>query len=82
VDSQYKRLERFSFSYSKINVGKLSLGKIAVPPARLSTTVTLSLNDKRQLFFVARYSEKYKEGDIKWWKDTKRSFGLGVKYSF
>ena len=67
--------------------GKVSYGfygKIAVPKARLSAGVTMSLNEKRRWFFIAKYSEKYKdkEGDIKWLKDTQRSFALGVKYTF
>jgi hypothetical protein len=84
VDTRYKRLENVSFSYSKTSVEKLSLGKIAVPKARLSTGVTMSLNEKRRWFFIAKYSEKYKdkEGEIKWWKDTQRSFALGVKFTF
>ena len=63
---------------------KLSLGKIAVPRAHLSTEFTLSANDKRRLFIIGKYKEKYKdkEGDIKWWKDTKRSVSVGVKYVF
>lgn len=84
VDTRYKRLENVAFSYSKTSVEKLRLGKIAVPKARLSTSVTMSLNEKRRWFFIAKYSEKYKdkEGEIKWWKDTRRSFALGVKYTF
>lgn len=84
VDTRYKRLENVSFSYSKTSVEKLGLGKIAVPKGRLSAGVTMSLNEKRRWFFIAKYSEKYKdkEGGIKWLKDTQRSFALGVKYTF
>jgi len=84
LDTQYKRLERVGIAYSKTGVEKLSLGKVAVPRARLSTSITMSLNEKRRWFFIAKYSEKYpdKDGDIKWWKDTQRSFGLGVKYVY
>ncbi|MDI3504012.1 MAG: hypothetical protein PWP64_948 [Candidatus Cloacimonadota bacterium] len=84
VDTRYKRLEKVAFSYSKTNVEKLRLGKVAVPRAKLSTSVTMSLNDKRRWFFIAKYSEKYKdkEGGIRWWKDTERSFSFGVKYVF
>ncbi len=84
VDTRYKRLENVAFSYSKTSVEKLGLGKIAVPKGRLSASVTMSLNEKRRWFFIAKYSEKYKdkEGDIKWWKDTQRSFALGAKYVF
>ena len=84
VDTRYKRLENVSFSYSKTSVEKLGLGKIAVPKARLSAGVTMSLNEKRRWFFISKYSEKYKdkEGDIKWLKDTQRSCALGVKYTF
>ncbi len=84
VDTDYKRLENIKIAYSKTNVEKLSLGKIAVPRAHLSTEFTLSANDKRRLFIIGKYKEKYKdkEGDIKWWKDTKRSVSVGVKYVF
>ena len=84
LDTEYKRLEKIGISYSKTGVEKLHLGKIAVPRARLSTSITMSLNEKRRWFFIAKYSEKYpdKDGDIKWWKDTNRSFGLGVKYLY
>nr|MDK2850777.1 hypothetical protein [Candidatus Cloacimonadota bacterium] len=84
LDTQYKRLEKIGVSYSKTGVDKLRLGKVAVPRARLSTSITMSLNDKRRWFIIGKYSEKYpdKEGGIKWWKDTQRSFGIGVKYSF
>lgn len=84
VDTQYKRLENMSFSYAKTNVEKLSLGKVAVPRAQLSAHVTLSLNAKRKWFFNLGYSERYKdkEGEIKWWKDTKRSASVGVKYTY
>lgn len=84
VDTRYKRLENVAFSYSKTSVEKLRLGKIAVPKGRLATSVTMSLNEKRRWFFIAKYSEKYKDkdGEIKWWKDTQRSFALGVKYTF
>jgi hypothetical protein len=84
VDTQYKRLERVKFSYAKTNVAKLALGKIAVPNASMSFSIMFSLNEKRQIFLIGQYSEKYKdkEGDIKWWKDTKRSVAVGVKVDF
>jgi len=84
VDTSYKRLERVALSYSKTKVEELRLGKVAVPRAKLSTSITMSLSEKRRWFFIAKYSEKYKDkdGDIKWWKDTDRSFALGVKYVY
>lgn len=84
VDTQYKRLENVKFTYNKTKVEKLSLGKIAVPRAHMSAEMTMSLNDKRRLFIISKYSEKYKdkEGGINWWRDTKRSVSVGVKYVF
>jgi hypothetical protein len=84
VNTQYGRLEKVNFSYSKSNVAKLALGKVAVPNAQMSASIMLSLNEKRKIFLIGQYSEKYKdkEGDIKWWKDTKRSAAVGVKVSF
>lgn len=84
VDTQYKRLENVAFSYSKINVEKLALGKVVVPKANMSLSMTFSLNEKRRWFIIGKYSERYKEkeGGINWWEDTKRSAAIGVKYTF
>ncbi|MDD2229685.1 MAG: hypothetical protein PHY48_09755 [Candidatus Cloacimonetes bacterium] len=84
VDTQYGRLEKVKFSYSKSNVESLDLGKVAVPNAAMSASVMFSWNEKRKIFIIGQYSEKYKdkEGDIKWWKDTKRSASVGVKVNF
>lgn len=84
VDTQYKRLEKFAFAYSKTNVKELALGKVVVPKAEMSTSLTFSLNDKRRWFIIGKYSERYrdKEGGINWWEDTKRSAAIGVKYTF
>lgn len=84
MDTQYKRMESVAYSYSKTNVAELALGKIAVPNAQMSAQVVFSLNDKRKIFIIGQYSEKYKDkqGEIKWWKDTKRSVSVGVKVDF
>ncbi|MFO7659713.1 MAG: hypothetical protein R6V77_02270 [Candidatus Cloacimonadaceae bacterium] len=84
VDTQYKRLENVAFSYSKINVEELALGKVVVPKANMSLSMTFSLNEKRRWFIIGKYSERYKEkeGGINWWEDTKRSAAIGVKYTF
>lgn len=84
VDTRYKRLEKVAFSYSKTNVEKLSLGKVAVPRANMSASATIGLDSKRRWFVIGKYSEKYKdkEGGINWWKDTKRSVAVGVKFNF
>jgi len=84
VETQYKRLENFSFAYSKTNVEKLAVGKVVVPKAQMSASLTFSLNEKRRWFIIGKYSERYKEkeGGINWWKDTKRSAAIGVKYTF
>lgn len=84
MDTQYKRLESIAFSYSKTNVAELALGKIAVPNAQMSAQTVFSLNDKRKIFITGQYSEKYrdKQGEIKWWKDTKRSVSVGIKVDF
>ncbi|MBM4403110.1 MAG: hypothetical protein FJ042_01765 [Candidatus Cloacimonetes bacterium] len=84
VDTQYRRLENFVYSYSKVNVKELALGQIAVPRAQMSLSTTFSWNEKRRLFLIAKYSEKYKDknGGINWWRDTDRSFSAGVKYVF
>ena len=84
VDTQYKRLENVKFAYSKTKVEKLRLGEIAVPRAHMSMEATMSVNEKRRLFVIGKYSEKYKdkEGGINWWRDTKRSVSVGVKYVF
>jgi hypothetical protein len=84
VDTSYKRLENVAFSYSKTNVENLALGKVVVPKAQMSASMTFSLNEKRRWFIIGKYSERYKEkeGGINWWKDTKRSAAIGVKYTF
>ncbi|MCB5259077.1 MAG: hypothetical protein PHY41_08030 [Candidatus Cloacimonetes bacterium] len=84
VDTRYKRLEKIAFSYSKTNVSSLSLGKVAVPRASMSASATIGLDSKRRWFVIAKYSERYKdkEGGINWWKDTKRSAAVGVKFLF
>jgi hypothetical protein len=84
VDTRYKRLENVAFSYSKTRVDELGLGKVAVPRAQMSGSFTLSLHEKRRWFLIGKYSEKYKdkEGGINWWKDTKRSAAVGVKFTF
>lgn len=84
VDTQYKRLENMAFSYSKTRVDELALGEVAVPRAQMSGSFTMSLHEKRRWFLIGKYSEKYKdkEGGINWWKDTKRSVAVGVKFTF
>jgi hypothetical protein len=84
IDAQFGRLEDLSYSYSKTNVARLSLGKVAVPRAQMSAGATFNLNEKRRWFITAKYSERYKDkdGEIKWWKDTKRSFSVGVRYDY
>ena len=84
LETRYKHWENVGFSYSKTNVEKLGLGKVAVPGARLGASFTINLGAKRRWFLICKYSEKYKdkEGGINWWKDTRRSASLGVKYTY
>lgn len=84
VDTKYKRLENVAFNYSKTRVNELSLGKVAVPRAQMSGSFTILASQKYKTYLIGKYSEKYKdkEGDIKWWKDTKRSVSVGVKMAF
>jgi hypothetical protein len=84
VDTRYKRLENVAFAYSKTRVDELRLGKVAVPRGQMSASFTLCLHENRRWFLIGKYTEKYKdkEGGINWWKDTKRSASVGVKYTF
>jgi len=84
VDTRYGHLENVSFAYSKTQVNELSLGEVAVPRAQMSGSFTISLHEKRRWFLIGKYTEKYKdkEGGINWWKDTKRSAAVGVKFTF
>ncbi len=84
VDTRYGHLENVSFAYSKTRVNELSLGEVAVPRAQMSGSFTISLHEKRRWFLIGKYTEKYKdkEGGINWWKDTKRSAAVGVKFTF
>lgn len=86
AETRYKRLENISLAYSKTNVNTLALKKIAVPSARAQGSLTFSLNEKRRWFFIGKYSEEYKDknkdGEIDWLKEARRSFGVGVKYTF
>ncbi len=85
VDTQYKRLENFSFAYSKTNVEHMAITKISVPSADISGSMTFRISEKRW-FVIGKYSENYNDqnndGTINWLKETDRSLGLGVKYLF
>jgi hypothetical protein len=85
VDTQYKRLENFSFSYSKTNTDRLALKYFAVPGGRLDAKITFRVTKKRW-FLIGKYAELYKDknkdGSIQYLKETKHSVGVGVKYLF
>lgn len=84
LETRWGHWENVGFSYSKTNVESLGLGKVAEPGARLGASFTISLGAKRRWFALFKYSEKYKdkEGGINWWKDTRRSASLGLKYTY
>lgn len=84
LDTRWGHWENIGFSYSKTNVASLSLGRVAEPKAKLGASFTISLGTIHRWFLICKYSEKYKdkEGGINWWKDTRRSASLGVKYLY
>jgi len=84
VDSQYKRLENFSLYYNKTKVNDLAL-ELPSPNTEIGTSLTFRVSEKRW-YVIGKYEESYKDkdnsGEINWLRETKRSFGLGVKYVF
>ncbi len=85
VDTQYKRLENFAFSYQKTNVEKMELQNLVVPGGKIEGKLTFRVSKKRW-FLIGKYSETYKDKDksgaIQWAKEAKRSVSVGVKYLF
>ena len=85
VDSQYKRLENFALSYSKVNSDHLQIRKINEPNASVESSVTIRTY-KKKLYLIANYAERYKDkngdGKVNWAKETKRAWGVGVKVLF
>lgn len=83
VNTQYKRLENFSLSYSKTNTDRLAIGKLTDPNTEIGGSITFRVIKKRW-FMIAKYSERYKEKDVVTRgggaKETNRAMGLGVKY--
>lgn len=85
ADTQYKRLEEVSFSYSKINVEQMDLGKIVAPSSSIAAKLTFRVS-KKKWYLGGTYSESYQDknhsGEINYMKETKRSVAVGVKYQF
>lgn len=85
VDTQYKRLENVYISYSKTNTGSMAITKPNQPNAEIQSAVTIRASKKR-LFLIGQYAERYKDkngdGKVNLVKETKRSVGIGVKYTF
>lgn len=81
VDTQYKRLENVSLSYSKTNTSSLAIHRLNQPNASISAALTLRLS--KYIYLIAKYTERYqdKDGDgaVAWWKETKRTGAIGAK---
>lgn len=84
VDTQYKRLENFSLSYSKTNTESMAIHKLYEPNASIQAAVTFHAS--KRWYLIGKYSERYKDrngdGVTNWVKETKRSAGIGVKYVY
>ena len=85
VDTQYKRLENVSLSYSKINTERMSIRKFYEPNTDIKSYLTFRISKKRW-FLIAKYSESFrdrnKDGKINWIKEVRRSVGAGLKYIY
>ncbi len=85
VDTQYKRLENVSLSYSKNNTNSLAIVHVNQPNASVSATLTFRVSTKRW-FLIAKYSESYKDrngdGHVDWARETKRNGSMGLKYIY
>jgi hypothetical protein len=83
VDTQYKRLENFSLYYNKTKVNELAITHVIEHNTEIGTSLTFRAT-KKHWYLIGSYAEKYKDkngnGSIDWLKETKRSFGVGVKY--
>ncbi|PKN73174.1 MAG: hypothetical protein CVU50_04015 [Candidatus Cloacimonetes bacterium HGW-Cloacimonetes-3] len=83
VESQYKRLEYFSLSYSKTGTEHMAIRKWNEPNTEIGGSVTVRVIKKRW-FMTAQYSERYKDKSISAKglssSAVKRSVGVGVKY--
>jgi hypothetical protein len=86
VDTQYKRLENISLAYSKTNRNEIFSSNLVVPNANFDFKMTFSLNEKRRWFLIGKYAEDYNDrnhdGRTDWLKETRRSAGIGIKYTF
>jgi len=83
VDTKYKRLENITINYSKTGTETMAISRINEPNAEIGGSTTIRVY-KKNLYFIAKYSEKYIDkngnGKVNWAKETKRSWGVGVKY--
>lgn len=82
VDTQYKRLENFSLSYSRTNKERLSIARLNEPNTKISLSMTFRFN--KRWYLIGKYAETFKDKDgdgrVNWLKETKHSGGIGVKY--
>ncbi|MFA7546310.1 MAG: hypothetical protein WCY64_03690 [Candidatus Cloacimonadaceae bacterium] len=82
VDTQWGRLENFSLGYSRTKQERLSIRKFYDPGTKANLAMTFRLG--KRWYFIAKYAETYKDkdgdGQVNWLKETKHSFGAGLKY--
>ncbi|HPN41445.1 MAG TPA: hypothetical protein PKX36_07965 [Candidatus Cloacimonadota bacterium] len=82
VDTQYKRLENFSLTYSRTNQERLSIARVNEPNTKMGLSMTFRV--AKRWYVIGKYSESFKDrngdGEVNWLKETKHSGGLGVKY--
>lgn len=82
VDTQYKRLENFSLSYSRTNKDRLSIAKFNEHNTKIGLSMTFRVN--KRWYLIGKYAETFKDrdgdGHVNWLKETKHSGGIGLKY--
>jgi len=82
VDTQWKRLENFSLSYSRTNQQRLSIARINEPGTKMNLSMTFRIN--KRWYVIGKYAETFRDkdgdGKVNWLKETKHSGGVGVKY--
>jgi len=85
VDTQYKRLENVSLSYSKNNTESMAIERINQHNAEIKQAATIRVYKKRW-YMISKLSAKFKDnngdGKVRWLKEGKFAVGAGVKYAY
>lgn len=82
ADTQYRRWENFSISYSRTNQRRLSIARLSEHGTKLSASSTFRIDDHWYAIAKLGLSFKDRNGDgvVKWGRESRISGSLGLKY--